>query len=502
MKRDYRKIRPIGKGGMSSVWLAEDTTLGKRWAVKEIAKKKIENVAAFHRETELLKKLDHPALPRLVDIWEEREAYFLVMDYVEGKSLWELVRNEGVVEQRQVAVWGAVVCDVLTYLHERTPPVIFRDMKPSNLMLTSKKEIKLIDFGIAREFKPEKSEDTTCLGTRGYASPEQWSGRQTDARSDIYSLGVTMYFLLTGKEPSKPPYEIQPIRKVNKRLSDGLERIILKCCETNPERRYCDCQELKRDLQNYKAIEKKGRIIQKAKVGVFLFSFMMSGCGIVLSAMASKKKVKLIETSYEKLLIENEEKSLYDAISLMPMRIEAYEKLIAFYAESYFNREREIKLLEIILEYEPKLIQNEDYGNLCFLIGSLYWNIEREGAKQIRAAYPWFLRAYQNRGESYRFNSIVTRAYTGIGAFYDKINSVISYDSYSREDFKEFFSEMEIVVKEFQKQPQALADTRERFVNLSLDALEGFKIPFMEAGISEKQYKNLKENLRKVRGRK
>ena len=142
-------------------------------------------------------------------------------------ELSQILRENGAIPQKYVVSWAKILCDVLLYLHTRDSPIIYRDMKPGNIMLKPDGNLMLIDFGTAREYKVKNRGDTVCLGTVGYAAPEQFGGMgQTDARTDIYGLGATMYHLLTGKNPGKPPYEMKPIRQINSSLSGGLEKII------------------------------------------------------------------------------------------------------------------------------------------------------------------------------------------------------------------------------------------------------------------------------------
>lgn len=237
----YEILKLIGKGGMSEVYLAMDKNLNKQWAVKEIKKRARDKnnevvVQSAIAEANMMKKLDHPCLPRIVDIIDKEDVIYVVMDYIEGEPLNKVLERDGAQPQETVIEWAEELCGVLDYLHMQNPPIIYRDMKPANIMLQPNGNIKLIDFGIAREYKEHNLEDTVSLGTKGYAAPEQFGGKgQTDQRTDIYCLGVTLYHLVTGKNPCEPPYEIYPIRYWNPNLSSGLESIILKCTRINPE---------------------------------------------------------------------------------------------------------------------------------------------------------------------------------------------------------------------------------------------------------------------------
>lgn len=239
----YEILKLIGKGGMSRVYLAMDKRLNKQWAVKEIQKRAHDKnnevvIQSAIAEANMIKSLDHPSLPRIVDIIEQQDVIYVIMDYIEGETLNNLVK-QGAQPQEAVIDWGMQLCGVLDYLHTRRPAIIYRDMKPGNVMLKPDGTVKLIDFGIAREYKEHNLSDTVSLGTKGYAAPEQFGGNgQTDPRTDIYCLGVTLHHLVTGHSPTDPPYEIYPIRQYDPELSAGLEEIIQKCIQPNPSDRY------------------------------------------------------------------------------------------------------------------------------------------------------------------------------------------------------------------------------------------------------------------------
>lgn len=252
----YEILRELGRGGMSIVYLAMDKRLNKQWAIKEFRKDKDDEsrkiaLEALLKEANIMKKLDHPTLPRIVDIIDLTGTIYIVMDYVEGESLNKVLDAYGAQPQDAVIEWAKQLSEVLDYLHTREPAVIYRDMKPANIMLKPDGTIRLIDFGIAREYKEGSTGDTESIGTRGYAAPEQFGDKgQTDPRTDIYSLGVTLYHLVTGKNPAEPPYELYPIRHWNPNLSSGLEWLIQKCTQLNPNDRFQSCAEVLYVLNN------------------------------------------------------------------------------------------------------------------------------------------------------------------------------------------------------------------------------------------------------------
>ena len=257
----YRIIRTLGVGGMGAVYLAQDTRLASRQvAVKEMvpdptasAAERMQAQQLFQQEASILASLDHPNLPRVYDYFSESGNHYLVMDYIDGETLEEILNGTpGFLPEGQVLDWAKQLADVLTYLHSRQPPVIFRDLKPGNIMVDRSGEVKLIDFGIARFFKPGKPTDTLKMGTTGYAPPEQYAGQgQTDARSDIYSLGATLHHLLTRRDPTQHPpfsFDTAPPRGLNPTISPHVEAAITRALAYDRSQRFQSASEMKRAL--------------------------------------------------------------------------------------------------------------------------------------------------------------------------------------------------------------------------------------------------------------
>lgn len=176
----YELVQYINKGGMSAVYLAVNKRLGNRWAIKEIKKTNEQfnqiYINSLIAEASLMKDLDHPAFPRIVDIIDTEEYLYLVMDYIEGQTLEQVLNEYGPQDEKTVARWAIELCGALSYLHNQNPPIIYRDMKPSNIIINPNGRLKIIDFGTARVFNPQKANDTIALGTRGFAPPEQYAG--------------------------------------------------------------------------------------------------------------------------------------------------------------------------------------------------------------------------------------------------------------------------------------------------------------------------------------
>jgi len=256
----YRIIRQIGGGGQALVYLAEDTNLGSLRAIKELmpdpnasAQERQAAYDQFQREARILTELNHPNLARVWDHFRIGDNAYLVMDYIDGQTLQDILdQTPGFLPEAAVLRWAGQLCDVLDYLHRQHPPVIFRDLKPSNVMLDRTDTVKLIDSGIVRFFKPGKTTDTLRMGTMGYAPPEQYEGRgQTDARSDIYSLGATLHHLLTKRDPTQhPPFSFNtaPPRSLNPNVSPHVEAAITKALAYDRAQRFQSAQEMKQAL--------------------------------------------------------------------------------------------------------------------------------------------------------------------------------------------------------------------------------------------------------------
>ncbi len=254
----YVVRRSLGGGGMGTVYQADDGRLGgKAVALKQLTHdpaatpaERAEAERLFRDEALLLARLSHPNLPRVSDFFTEGGESYLVMDFIEGRTLQEIMDAAGgPLPEAQVLPWAGQLCDVLGYLHGQRPPVVFRDLKPANIMIDRSAEVKLIDFGIARLFTPGKRTDTLRMGTVGYAPPEQFAGQgQTDARSDIYSLGVTLHYLLTGRDPAQyPPFSAgnTPIRSLSPWVSWQTEAAVARSLAYDPAGRYQNAAEFR-----------------------------------------------------------------------------------------------------------------------------------------------------------------------------------------------------------------------------------------------------------------
>lgn len=391
----YQILDLIGEGGMSRVWLARDKRLLKTWAVKEVGRtaKDANNtvvVQSLLAEAGLMKRLEHPALPRIVDIIENGKTIYVVMDLVEGESLKDVLKQRGrPFDQKDVINWGIQLCDVLEYLHTRTPPVIYRDMKPSNVMLREDGTVKLIDFGIAREFKEGKGEDTKMLGTRGYAAPEQLTKNiQSDARTDIYSLGVTLHHLVTGRGPLQDTV-IRPIREINPQLSEGLEHIIAKAVQQDPAKRYQSCAEMSYDLENYEKLTEGYRSVQKAKLKRFNLLVAGAVASLAIGAACLGASFYFKNSTFESYMQQAQAASVEEtgdeasaaeryyvqAIGVDPSNMQPYQNIInsVYRADYNFTMAETSRWAALYSEHMDDIKSSSEYAKLCYDVGNLYF---------------------------------------------------------------------------------------------------------------------------------
>lgn len=388
----YEILKEIGRGGMSIVYVAMDLRLNKQWAIKEIKDDGSQDtqtlLKGLEREANILKKVDHPVLPRIVDIIQRDHKVYVVMDYVEGRPLSKILEEQGAQPQDMVIQWAKDLASALDYLHSMDPPIIYRDMKPSNIMLRPDGKVKLIDFGTAKEYKIENNADTTALGTRGYAAPEQFGDSQgrgiynTDARTDIYCLGATLYHIVTGMNPCEPPYKIEPIRKWNPALSSGLEKILIKCTQPNPNERYQSCSELLYALEHYDQLDERYR--KQANKKFVLFAVSAIGALVFggVSLMGFSAQSNLNAQNYYNIISVGDDyrfRGDYDqaieeyqnAISANAKNEDAYIKILNLYVNDLNEPERGLDTIASYVNGNKNLSKND---HLLYQLGITYFN--------------------------------------------------------------------------------------------------------------------------------
>ena len=259
----YLIVGQAGRGGMSAVYQAVDTQYGNHHvAIKEMSQGNLstyeltEATARFQQEADLLGSLQHPNLPTIYDGFSEDGRSFLVMEYIDGKTLLQMLKDTGgrPLPVAQVLDYAIQLCDVLMYLHSHNPPIIFRDLKPTNVMVKGNGHVMLIDFGIARFFKEGQEQDTVFLGSPGYAPPEQHGTSQTNPRSDLYSLGATLHCCLTGRDPfhAADRFAFPPVQQMNPLVPIELDQLIQRMVSLDEQQRPNSALEVRQTLLNIK----------------------------------------------------------------------------------------------------------------------------------------------------------------------------------------------------------------------------------------------------------
>ena len=461
----YEILKEIGRGGMSIVYLAMDKRLNKQWAVKEIRKKgsgKNEEIVvnSLLAEANMMKRLDHPSLPRIVDIIDNGVTIYVVMDYIEGESLDKILNEYGAQPEEMVVNWAKQLCDALSYLHSQKPPIIYRDMKPANVMLKPEGNIKIIDFGIAREYKEQNLADTTVLGTKGYAPPEQYSG-QTDPRSDIFALGMTMHHLLTGVDPRNgEPYA--PVRQWNPELSEGIETIIDRCVEPAAENRYQSCADLLYDLEHPELITKGFKQKQRKKLIAFIaaigMAVVMAVAGLVLNVTATSLNTQ----DYEANIATSDPANYYTAIDIYPERIEAYDLLVGYYKE-HDATEDNVKKVGNTIEANAASLNTAkpEFAELYYDMGKLYFAQFGDSSLKSAAvnAKPFFETAAS--AEAAYDKKEIAKCYLSICNFMTKQSKT---SENSLDDYTKLFEEIEAAIAIIDKS----ADSEANYDKISL----------------------------------
>jgi serine/threonine-protein kinase len=339
----FKKIRVIGQGGMGTVYLVEDMINGGFFAIKEIPIKKRDRKLLL-REPLLLKKLDHDAIVKVEDIYETDKAIYIIMEYIEGRSLKELLLDERKAPEKNVVDWAIQICDTLEYLHTLEPhPVVYRDIKPSNIIVNKNNKIVLIDFGIACEYRRDHIETAQVALTRGYCAPEQYIEKTFDTRSDIYSLGVTIYHMISGIAPTDN--YAKPIPKFDSSVSKEMEYIITKATRFDPDERYQSVFDLKYDLINIDRLNRDLRrlvIKQIIAYSVFFVVYLIFGLVIyfgmsVINQESSEISRQLVadgRVSLHQFSYSGAVSAFEKAVQLNPGYIEAYLGIFDYYLEA------------------------------------------------------------------------------------------------------------------------------------------------------------------------
>ena len=522
----YKVLSMIGQGGMSVVYLALNEKANKTWAIKEVRKDGTQDFTTVKQglivETNILKSLNHKYLPSIIDVIDDGDSFLIVMDYIQGKSLDKILKmsleKDGLpIALEDVISWGKQLCEVFYYLHTRPTPIIYRDMKPGNVMLKPDGEICVIDFGTARTFKQGNLEDTTCLGTPGYASPEQYGGNgQSTPKSDIYCLGATLHHLITGRNPSATPFNFPKITQCRPTLVDevsredmnkllGLEMIIEKCTQYEPKDRYESCLEMLYDLEHIEELSLPYRKKLKRKLtgfGVCAGAALLCGA-VSLGCMFMANRTERTGYDYYVDQAEKNEGQTKRDYAKMAVAIDpSEEKGYLLYLEALRNDDdgfsgQDSQDFKALLQQRSgrrsydEILQdnNAGYTDLAYELGMAYYFAGGAGkpAGDKELAKKWLgivaqsalsdeeLKTLGVEGKSklsdaqiteYGIDTNLVKTFLSICNYYNKVGQEDKVTGEIQYSYADFWDELNTLVEE---QPQTIStESRERLTQLRL----------------------------------
>ena len=383
LNNKYKITKVLGEGGTGTTFKCWDVQLKKEWALKAIDTLRPAYKAALSEdgtlpEIEILKSLDHPLAPRMVDRFDWGQYIFIVMDSIDGENLQSLLSKEGAQKQELVVSWMIDVCELLDYLHANG--IIYRDMKPINLILSHDGKIRMVDFGNPTKIvRNGDYSDTEPIGTRGYAAPEQFKS-YSDERSDIYTAGVTMYQLLTGESPVKRTFKMRPLRMSRAEIDRGIEVIIMKACSEKPKDRYQNMRQMIDALMNYKKIDEL--YVEKLKSKLRISKALgIAGLLMILSGALIFEGFYLRDVSVYKTLVGGRdlsgaipgEENILKAIDIMPQAPDAYVLLSRSFAEDGFTDGELTRFDSLYERYEKAaFVKKEAYSDLNWEISQSF----------------------------------------------------------------------------------------------------------------------------------
>lgn len=501
----YKILNIIGRGGMSIVYLAMNERVNKQWAVKEIMKKDEEDFVLELQEIEMMKRLKHPHLPSIVDVIEQKESLLIVMDYIEGQSLDKVLEEQGKQSKETVLSWGKQLCSVLEYLHAQNPPIIYRDMKPGNVMQKPDGTLVLIDFGAAREYKPQNKKDTILLGTRGYAAPEQYfENGQSDERTDIYCLGVMLFQFLTGELPQ----DFSGFSEWER--FSGLEVVLSRCIRFRKEERYQSAEELFYALEHYWEYDKEYREQQKKKKRWLAILLSLNLCFGLMTMIFFRMEQNTREHNYDAYLLkakntgsmEESVENYRQAIGLNPEVEKGYMELLenCFLDDDWLSVEESEQLRMILNDYGNGKETNfqalkrnpKGYEKFAYQAGIAYfYKFEEKSNKKNAKAYfeiasnGTFLQEKQKERAKRLY--LIADYYYKIGLIDRAGDDWVSYEDY----WRDLTALAEGNLVEIDNERTALVVYEELVSQIFSRTME-----FRNAGISEKEITEQLENIK------
>lgn len=429
-KNRYKVINTLHTKGMSFVYTVFDMKLEKLVCLKEVVKaqagRDAVNLDSVRRETKLLRSLNHPGIPRILDVEETAERYSILMDLVTGYSLEELYRRRPkMFTQDFVVSKMSQLALILGYLHKLPEPIFYRDLKPGNIMLQDG-NVRLLDFGISERITPSNRYIQQPLGSRGFAAPEQAKvGTAYDLRSDIYSFGVTMYVLLEGHLPKSAPCRPE-------HASQGIQTIVEQCTQLDPAERFQSMPEVFTALQNIDLYDSRVLSASRHKIHAFYASVLTAA--LLFGAAGSSYALGIHEdsVSYQSLVAvaqkENTIPAYVRAIDKRPDDIDTYFKVIDLIksGDGVFSSEEEQQFLPTLTGHLNDIKRSPRYPEFAYKMGELYWFFFQDNAKASGKllSIPWFSDAVDGG-----YNSEQAKIFYNLGAFYRDISSAVQTSS-------------------------------------------------------------------------
>lgn len=450
----YEILRQVGQGATARVYLAmtSKSKVNQHWCIKEIG----HNIGKAYtekalKEVRLIMELDHPAIPRIVEILEKDDATYIVMDYISGKSLAYILKENGPQPQEVVLEWGKQLCAVFEHLHSQPKPVIYHDLKPGNLILKERENnLKLIDFGEARKMEHGDAPGGGC--TPRYAAPEQQQATRgkTDQRTDIYCFGTTLYRLLTGCFPPELPETIGSVkeRMPQLQISNGMDNIIMKCTQPDPKKRFQDVGELKKALDNIEWWDKSYLKRQMARVGTFLLALSISILLLIGGIVFNRAAVDINARDYDSLVETTKDiddaqriQNYIEAIQMDGSNPRAYVKLLEVYAENSFGEAESQTFANLYNQNKPQFqMDDPEVLELNYQTGNTYFNVYLGKGESLRSrlqkAMMYFGFVVEHGDETYEKYEIASSYYTLCEFFTDFVLNANSTLEPTTEDYQ------------------------------------------------------------------
>lgn len=457
LENRYRIDDLIDEGGMSKVWRATDLYINATWAVKEIDKHKKEFKDIMDEygripEFDFMKKINHPAFPRIVHTIDEPGFLYIIMDYIEGENLLKILDLYGKPKEEDVAAWMIEACDAIDYLHQQG--IIHRDIKPSNMMVDKQGNLKIIDMGSACY----KGEGDKPLGTYGYASPEHYKCT-VDEKSDVYTVGMTMYHLLTGIDPTEERFKKKRLRDIDRNISSGLCKIVDRAANDDPGERYASCKILADTLYSYKKLEDEYIYGLKRKLKKRLLAILAGIIGITISIAVIIIGISEEQRTYAGLMASetgDKEKridELEEASILRPKEPAPYIEMIRLYAEDGLFTEEELAALTRVYQgHKEKLIKDEmAFSSVNYEIGEgilTYYTGKTDNSNRAKllAALPYF----ENVKEKDYPNEPLAAGYSFMGNYYKNYvlaDTSLVLKNVSRDEYTALLENLEDVIE-------------------------------------------------------